>query len=148
MKLEEIEQLWITDAIYLADKENIKENSLKISIFHSKYDNILSREEYLLSSLKRDYDNLRMKKYDIISDGAFKKSILDEDPDLPQKMIKSKSEADIYLDGNNKLTELRTKIEMCQVRIKKLERIITRISSFHWDVKNYITMLKFENGEV
>ena len=147
MNLEDIEKIWTVDAGFLSDEENITGNSLRISSFHSKYDNILSREEYLLIKLKGDYEHVRMLKYDIISDGASKKSILEEDSDLPlNKMVRSKSEADIYLDGNGKLTELRIKVEMCQARIKKLERIITRINNIHWDYKNYISMKQFLNG--
>jgi hypothetical protein len=147
MKLEDIDEMWVIDASLLANEEEIKTNSLRISIFHSKYDNILSREEYLLIKLKKDYDHIRMQKYDVISDGASRKQILEEDLDLPRnKMVKSKSEADIYLDGNGQLADFRVKIELCQVRINKLQRIITRINSLHWDYKNYISMKQFENG--
>lgn len=146
MKLEEIEEIWIKDAVTLSDEEGIKNNSLRISIFHSKYDNMLSREEYLLIKLKKDYDFLRMKKYNIISDGASKRQELEEDPDLPHKMIKSKGEADIYLDGNTILADLRVKIECCQARISKLQRIISRLNQLTWDYKNYISMKQFLNG--
>jgi superfamily I DNA/RNA helicase len=147
MKLEEIDEIWNVDALLLSKEEEIKTNSLRISTFHSKYDNILSREEYLLIKLKKDYDHIRMQKYDVISDGASRKQILEEDLDLPRnKMVKSKSEADIYLDGNGQLADFRVKIELCQVRINKLQRIITRINNIHWDYKNYISMRQFENG--
>jgi hypothetical protein len=146
MKLEEIEEIWIKDAHLLSNEDNIQGNSLRISIFHSKYDNILSREEYILIKLKKEYDHLRMKKYNIISDGASKKQDLEEDPDLPYKLIKSKSEADIYLEGNSILADLRIKIECCQARISKLQRIITRLNQLTWDYKNYISMKQFLNG--
>ena len=54
MKLEEIDEIWNVDALLLSKEEEIKTNSLRISTFHSKYDNILSREEYLLIKLKKD----------------------------------------------------------------------------------------------
>jgi len=147
MNLEEIENMWANDASLLANEENIGRNSLRISIYHSKYDNILTREEYCLIELKKKYNHVRMQKYNLIADGASSKKSLEDDPELPlHRMVKSKGEADIYLDGNSILQELQVKVEMCQTRIKKLERIITRINALNWDYKNYISMRQFENG--
>jgi hypothetical protein len=146
MKLEEIEEMWTLDAANLADEDKFKQNSLRISSYHAKYDNILSKEQAILIKLQRGYNRIKMTKYNIISDGASSKKALEEDLDIPRKMIKSKTEADIYLDGNSVLSEAREIMEMCQLKIEKLQRIITRINNLHWDYKNYISMIRFENG--
>ena len=65
MKIEDIEEMWISDANILAEEEKFKQNSLRIPIFHAKYDNILSREECLLAKLQKEYNYIRMLKYNM-----------------------------------------------------------------------------------
>jgi hypothetical protein len=144
MKLEDIHESWSKDALY--DDLNLDRDSLTISSLHAKYLQILSVERSLLNSClfkkKALYKDLREYYLGALNNPDDLERI-NREPFLHKVL---KNEVHNYVDSDNELMKLDTRISIQEEKVEVLTAIIKAIHQRGYDIKSAIEWRKFTNG--
>ena len=107
MKLETIQELWDVDS--KVERDQLDEESLKISVLHAKYHKILTHESMLSKKLESDMKVLVKDKYEFYTMGPTPDTHAKGWKLPPQGKI-IKQEVDRYMDSDPDIIELSLKI--------------------------------------
>ena len=143
MNIDEIMVLWETDT--KIDKTELGDESLNIPKLHSKYYNILIRERLSLRKLESELKQLKLDKYEILTQGPNEET-RDKGWRLPPKGMVLKSDIPMYLDADQDMIDLGLKIGLQQEKIDFLESIIKTIINRNFVIRNGIDWQKFTMG--
>ena len=58
-----------------------------------------------------------------------------------------KQDIDKYLNSDEELIKLSSKMEYCEEKMKHLEEILKNINNLQWNIKNAIDWKKFVSGQ-
>lgn len=140
MNIDEIQKLWEQDSII--DQDNLHSESVKIPQLHSKYykiyNNILllkKMEENKLKTLKKERWLYYMGKADpeVYKEFPFDHKVLK--PDL-----------DKYMEADQDLIKLTSKIDYYQAMLSYLDSILKTILNRTYQIKNAIEFMRFTAG--
>ena len=120
--------------------------SLRIPQLHNKYLNFLRNESLLYKKLRLDYKCLYRIKWEYYT-GKIDKETLESNGWKPFQLQILKQDIDKYLDADEDLIVIRSKINYCEEKTKHLEEIIKNINNIQWNIKNAIEWKKFISGE-
>lgn len=144
MKLEDILDLWSTDANY--DDLNLDRDSLAISSLHAKYIQLLAVERSLLRSClakkKSLYKDLREYYLGTLNNNEDLERI-GREPFL-QKVLKN--EVHNYVDSDDSLLKIDNRIAMQEEKVEVLLEIVKAIHKRSFDIKHAIEWRKFTQG--
>ena len=143
MNIDEIMVLWETDT--KIDKTELGDESLNIPKLHSKYYNILIRERLSLRKLESELKQLKLDKYEFLTQGPNEET-RDKGWRLPPKGMVLKSDIPMYLDADQDMIDLGLKIGLQQEKIDFLESIIKTIINRNFVIRNGIDWQKFTMG--
>lgn len=144
MEIDKIFDLWNEDSVI--DQDNLEAESLKISQLHHKYYKILVLEAVQFKKLENDMKSLKLAKYEFYADGPSKETKeLGWDYPLRGKLLKT--EIPSYMDGDQQIIELNTKMFLQQQKIDLLTSIIKNITDRQWNIKNALESMKFKVGQ-
>lgn len=143
MKLEAIQELWDVDS--KVERDRLDEESLKISVLHSKYHKILTHESLLSKKLEADMKILVKDKYEFYTMGPTPETHSKGWKLPPQGKI-IKQEVDRYMDSDPDIIELSLKIGVQKEKTYFLESIIRTLNGRSYNIRNTIDYLKFING--
>ena len=139
--LEKIQEMWERDAVI--DPDNLHNESLKISEFHSKYYTIYNTISLLREKARGSYSSVKLERYNYYT-GKAPAEVYVQDP-FPYK-VREKDAIQRYLDADEKLTNIDLKIKYYDTQLKFLEEIIRNISQRTFQIKNAIEWQKFQAG--
>jgi len=143
MNIDEIMVLWETDT--KIDKTELGDESLNIPKLHSKYYNILIRERLSLRKLESELKQLKLDKYEFLTQGPNEET-RDKGWRLPPKGMVLKSDIPMYLDADQDMIDLGLKIGLQQEKIDFLDSIIKTIINRNFVIRNAIDWQKFTMG--
>ena len=142
MKIEEIEENWVIDS--KIDDTNLSASGAKIGILHAKYSSIYWREKLLLIKFKAEYKELKLEKYEFLTNPTEEKFKLGWE--LPSKGRILKQEVQTYLDGDKDLIKFELKIGVQEEKVAYVKSILDSLNGRNYIISNIIADRKFMSG--
>lgn len=143
MKLDDIIELWETDS--KLDRTELGEESLKIPQLHSKYFKIFAEERLRLRQLQAEYKRLYRVKHEYYN-GILSSDELQERGWEPFALKVLKADLSVYMDGDEDLQLITSKINIQEEKISFLESAIKSLSTRGYQIKSAIDWEKFKVG--
>lgn len=143
MKLESIFEMWDQDA--KINREDLSDESLRISTLHAKYHKIYTQERLTLRKFEHEMKQLKLDKYEFYTQGPTKET-MDLGWQLPAVGKVIKSDVDKYMDADKDNVNMSLKIGLQHEKITLLESIIKTIHNRGFQIKNAIDWIKFTSG--
>lgn len=140
MNLDEIQKLWEIDSN--VDPDNLHEESIKIPILHSKYYKIYNNL-ILLKKIEENKLKILKKEKWLYFSGKADPEIYKENP-FDHKVLKP--DIDRYMDADEDILKISTKIDYYDVMLNYLESILKIISNRTFQIKNSIEYMRFTAG--
>lgn len=143
MKLESIFELWDVDS--KINREDLSDESLRISTLHSKYHKIYTQERLTLRKYEHELKQLKLDKYEFYTQGPTKET-MEKGWQLPPVGKVIRSDVDKYMDADRDIIELSLKVGVQHEKIELLESILKTIHNRGFQIKNAIDWIKFTSG--
>jgi len=143
MKIEEILIQWEKDS--KIDKTELGDEALNIPKLHHKYYRLLVSEKMLLRAQEAEMKQLKLSKYEFLTQGPNEET-RDKGWKLPPKGMILKAELPMYIDADPDIIKLSLKIGLQQEKIELLESIIKTVINRGFVIKNAIDWTKFTMG--
>lgn len=143
MTVDEILELWHEDSAI--DKTELGEEALKIPKLHHKYYQIFVKEKMLLRKLEAAMKQLKLDKYEFLTQGPNEET-KDKGWKLPPKGMILKGDIPMYLEGDQDIINQSLKIGYQQEKIELLESIIKSIMNRSFIIRDAIDWQKFTMG--
>ena len=143
MKLEEIQELWNRDREI--DIAELAIESVRIPQLHDKYLKIYIDERIKLKSLEFELSKMVRLKNDYYSGRMAQEDLekLGWEPFLGKIL---KGEIHSYLEADEDVFRIKTKIVMMEEKINYLESIVKMINNRGFQIKSAIDWIKFKSG--
>ncbi|MDD5151794.1 MAG: recombination mediator protein UvsY [Flavobacterium sp.] len=140
MKTKEIQEMMDEDSII--DASNLDIESLKIPMLHNKYYNIYIEEYKIFKALENSLKQLTKFKNEYYL-GKCPDEIYQHNP-LNLKVLKA--DVDNYIQSDQEIIDLNTKIIIQKTKVEMLDAFIKQINQRSFNIKNAIEFLRFKNG--
>jgi hypothetical protein len=140
MNLDEIQLLWEEDA--KIDPDNLHEESIKIPSLHAKYYKFYNNISLLKKIEENKFKVLKKEKWMYFS-GKSDPEIYIECP-FDYKVLRQ--DMDKYMDADEDILKLISKMEYYQTMLNYLDSILKIIINRSYQIKNSIEFLKFISG--
>ena len=143
MKLEEIQELWNRDREI--DIAELAIESVRIPQLHDKYLKIYIDERIKLKSLEFELSKMVKLKNDYYSGRMAQEDLekLGWEPFLGKIL---KGEMHSYLEADEDVFRIKTKIVMMEEKINYLDSIVKMINNRGFQIKSAIDWIKFKSG--
>ena len=143
MKLEEIQELWNRDREI--DIAELAIESVRIPQLHDKYLKIYIDERIKLKSLEFELSKMVRLKNDYYSGRMAHEDLekLGWEPFLGKIL---KGEMHSYLEADEDVFRIKTKIVMMEEKINYLDSIVKMINNRGFQIKSAIDWIKFKSG--
>ena len=143
MKLEEIQELWNRDSEI--DIAELAIESVRIPQLHDKYLKIYIDERIKLKSLEFELSKMVRLKNDYYSGRMAQEDLekLGWEPFLGKIL---KGEMHSYLEADEDVFRIKTKIVMMEEKINYLDSIVKMINNRGFQIKSAIDWIKFKSG--
>lgn len=140
MNLDEIQASWAVDS--KLDPDNLHNESIKIPSLHSKYYNIYNNIVLLKKMEENKYKILKKKKW-LYYTGKAEPDVYKENP-FDHKVLKP--DIDKYMDADEDIMRLVSKIEYYQTMLSFIDSILKTILNRTYQIKNAIEFMRFTAG--
>ena len=140
MNIDEIENLWEKDS--KIDPDNLHEESIKIPSLHAKYFKIYNNITLLKKMEENKLKIVRKEKW-IYYSGKADPEVYKENP-FDHKVLKQDMEK--YLDADEELLKLISKIDYYNTILNYLDSILKTILNRTYQIKNSIEYMRFTAG--
>lgn len=144
MNIEEIQQMWEQDSII--DDNHLGEASTETAKVHSKYIKLMVGVKLKLTKARGDYNILRKNKFRYYRGELSREELVEFGWQQYQLIKPLKNEMDEFLQGDQDLITLNTRIEYLETMGYLLEGILGQIKARDWQLKNGIEWKKFLAG--
>ena len=144
MNIEEIQEMWAKDC-EMSDN-HLGEESTKTALLHSKYIKLIIGVKLKLTKYRADYNLLRKNKFRYYRGELSREELQQLGWEQYQLIKPLKNEMDEFLQGDQDLISLNTKIEYLETMGYLLEGILGQIKARDWQLKNGIEWKKFLAG--
>jgi hypothetical protein len=144
MKIDNIISMWQEDS--KIDETELSRESLNIPLLHSKYLRYFSEERLKLRALKMKQKNLHQRLMDYYRGDLNNPEDLAEIGREPYPHKRLKQEVSYYVESDEDMVQINTKIAYQQEMVDVLEEILKSINTRGFAIKNSIDFLKFTNG--
>ena len=143
MKLEEVQELWNRDREI--DIAELAIESVRIPQLHDKYLKIYIDERIKLKSLEFELSKMVRLKNDYYSGRMAQEDLekLGWEPFLGKIL---KGEMHSYLEADEDVFRIKTKIVMMEEKINYLDSIVKMINNRGFQIKSAIDWIKFKSG--
>ena len=144
MNIEEIQTMWEQDSVI--DDNHLGEASTETAKVHSKYIKLMVGVKLKLTKARGDYNILRKNKFRYYRGELSREELADLGWQQYQLIKPLKNEMDEFLQGDQDLITLNTRIEYLETMGYLLEGILGQIKARDWQLKNSIEWKKFLAG--
>lgn len=141
MNLEKIQEMWETDCNM--DMDNLHDESIKIPQLHQKYFTLYTTIKLLRAKSNDTLAKTRLERYNYYS-GKAPAEVYVEEP-FPYK-VRDKESMSLHLNADEKLSNVKLKVDYYDVMIEYLEDILKMIHNRGYQVKNSVDFLRFQAG--
>ena len=142
MTLEELQQQ--VDRDFKLDDTELDTESTKIPLLHNKYLQHFNKFSLLLKKAEQDHKSLIREKWEYYT-GKAPQQVYAEKP-FNLKILKT--DIDKYMESDDELVKLKSKVEYIQTVIDFLDSTIKQISNRGFQIKNAIDWRKFTSGAI
>lgn len=119
--------------------------SLRIPKIHSKYLNILHDEKMVLQSLRMKKRIMLREKWEYYT-GKMDAETLKQKGLEPFNLKILKQDLDLYIDSDQDILQLDSKLIAQQEKVDYLQDAIKAINNMQWHIRDAIAWRKFING--
>ena len=140
MDLDEIQSLWDGDS--QLDVDNLHTESTNVPALHAKYYRILNKIILLKKMEENKFKVLKKEKWQYYT-GKADPQIYVEKP-FDHKVLRQ--DVDKYMDADEDLIKLNSKIDYYQVMLSYLDSILKTINNRTFQIKNAVEWQKFIRG--
>lgn len=140
MNLDEIQLLWAEDS--KLDPDNLHNESIKIPSLHSKYYNIYNNIVLLKKMEENKYKILKKEKW-LYYTGKADPEVYKTNP-FDHKVLKP--DIDKYMDADEEIMRIISKIDYYQTMLSFLDSILKTILNRTYQIKNAIEFMRFTAG--
>ena len=140
MNLDEIQLLWEEDS--KIDEDNLHTESTKIPSLHAKYYKILNNILLMKKLEENKFKQLKRDKWQYYT-GKADPEVYIENP-FDHKVLRQ--DVDKYMDADEDLIRLCSKIDYFQVMLNYLDSILKTINNRTYQIKNSIEWQQFIRG--
>ena len=143
MKLEDIKRSIEKDIEI--DNTELDREAIKTPQLHNKYMNILNDEKLLMFKYENDYKKLKKYKW-LHYTGKLSQEELDLFEWEPFQLNILKQDIDKFMDSDEELVNLKSKMIYQKIKTDHLESTIKMIANRQWLIREAIDWIKFTNG--
>jgi|TARA_B100000282_G_scaffold282852_1_gene246016 antirestriction protein len=140
MNLDEIQTLWEEDS--KIDEDNLHQESTKIPALHAKYYKILNNILLLKKLEENKFKQLKKDKWQYYT-GKSDPEVYIEKP-FDHKVLRQ--DVDKYMEADEDLIRISSKIDYFQVMLNYLDSILKTINNRTYQIKNSIEWQEFIRG--
>ena len=140
MDLDEIQSLWDEDS--QLDVDNLHTESTNVPALHAKYYRILNKIILLKKMEENKFKVLKKEKWQDYT-GKADPQVYVEKP-FDHKVLRQ--DVDKYMDADEDLIKLNSKIDYYQVMLSYLDSILKTINNRTFQIKNAVEWQKFIRG--
>ena len=140
MDLDEIQSLWDEDS--QLDVDNLHTESTNVPALHAKYYRILNKIILLKKMEENKFKVLKKEKWQYYT-GKADPQVYIEKP-FDHKVLRQ--DVDKYMDADEDLIKLNSKIDYYQVMLSYLDSILKTINNRTFQIKNAVEWQKFIRG--
>ena len=140
MNLDEIQSLWEEDS--KIDEDELHTESTKIPSLHAKYYRILNNILLLKKLEENKFKQLKKDKWQYYTGKADPEVYIDKPFD--HKVLRQ--DVDKYMDADEDLIRILSKIDYFQVMLNYLDSILKTINNRTYQIKNSIEWQQFIRG--
>jgi len=140
MDLDEVQSLWDEDS--QLDVDNLHTESTNIPALHAKYYRILNKIILLKKMEENKFKVLKKEKWQYYT-GKADPQVYIEKP-FDHKVLRQ--DVDKYMDADEDLIKLNSKIDYYQVMLSYLDSILKTINNRTFQIKNAVEWQKFIRG--
>lgn len=140
MNLDEIQSLWEEDS--KIDEDELHTESTKIPSLHAKYYRILNNILLLKKLEENKFKQLKKEKWQYYT-GKADPEVYIENP-FDHKVLRQ--DVDKYMDADEDLIRILSKIDYFQVMLNYLDSILKTINNRTYQIKNSIEWQQFIRG--
>ena len=133
--------MWESDSHI--DMDNLHDESIKSPQLHQKYYTLYTTIKLLQKKALDTLSKTRLERYNYYSGKAPAEVYVDEP--FPYK-VRDKESMTLHLNADEKLSNIKMKVEYYDVMIAYLEDILKMIHNRNYQVKNAIDFLRFQSG--
>ena len=142
MNLDEIQLSWEEDS--KIDEDNLHTESTRIPCLHAKYYKILNNILLLKKIEENKFKQLKKEKWQYYTGKADPEVYIDK----PFDHKVSRQDVDKYMDADEDLIKVSSKIDYYQVMLSYLDSILKTINNRTYQIKNSIEWQQFIRGYV
>lgn len=142
MNLDEIQLSWEEDS--KIDEDNLHTESTRIPSLHAKYYKILNNILLLKKIEENKFKQLKKEKWQYYTGKADPEVYIDKPFD--HKVLRQ--DVDKYMDADEDLIKVSSKIDYYQVMLSYLDSILKTINNRTYQIKNSIEWQQFIRGYV
>ena len=140
MNLDEIQSLWEEDS--KIDEDELHTESTKIPSLHAKYYRILNNILLLKKIEENKFKQLKKEKWQYYTGKADPEVYIDKPFD--HKVLRQ--DVDKYMDADEDLIKILSKMDYYQVMLNYLDSILKTINNRTYQIKNSIEWQQFIRG--
>ena len=140
MNLDEIQSLWEEDS--KIDEDELHTESTKIPSLHAKYYRILNNILLLKKLEENKFKQLKKEKWQYYTGKADPEVYIDKPFD--HKVLRQ--DVDKYMDADEDLIKILSKMDYYQVMLNYLDSILKTINNRTYQIKNSIEWQQFIRG--
>jgi hypothetical protein len=141
MNIDEIEMMWKEDS--QIDPDNLHEEALKIPQLHSKYYEIQNKIYQFKKVKEAEYNSLLTEKT-LYYTGKADPEVYKEKP-FPHKVLKN--DVPLYLNSDEDLVKLKTRVDYCGYILGYLSDILKMIHNRSFQIRDSIEWSRFIAGQ-
>jgi|TARA_A100001201_G_scaffold2304_1_gene5698 hypothetical protein len=140
MNLDEIQTLWEEDS--KIDEDELHTESTKVPSLHAKYYRILNSILLLKKIEENKFKQLKKEKWQYYTGKADPEVYIDKPFD--HKVLRQ--DVDKYMDADEDLIKITSKIDYYQIMLNYLDSILKTINNRTYQIKNSIEWQQFIRG--
>jgi len=143
MNIDKIKEMVETDL--KIDGTELGDESTRIPQLHGKYINIYHDESLVMRKLEADYKTLRKQKWEYYNGKMSQEELtrLGWEP-FGHRILRQ--DMDIYMESDEDMIRIVSKIEMQRAKVDYLDSVIKGINNRQWVIRNAIEWRKFMSG--
>jgi hypothetical protein len=145
MDLEELKNHITKDS--QVDSTELGSEAIRIPQIHGKYLNLLSDFKLLLTKYQNEYAIQRLRKWKIYT-GKASQEELESWKEEPFDLDILKTDVEKFLEGDENLIKLKSKIAVQEVKVKMVEEFLKALNNRNFTIKSAIDWQKMMNGIV